>query len=397
MPVETAKPTETPLSAPDAELTGISRAFDIGARKIERNLPDLVAEPASWGFDVGGDYASRAQGFHEISNWTTSFFTGMALVAFLRTGDERLVSQVEALDGLYREKLEIHARETMHDLGFLYSLYSVALYKVTGKAEHRETGLKAAETLATRFVSQGGYLRAWGRIDEPDTEYAGLAIIDSLMNLSLLYWASDESGDPRFREIAIKHTDTTLEHFIRDDHSVFHAFRFDPTGGHPLGGDNYCGRAVDSHWARGTSWAMYGFALGYQHTGDIRYWEAAIALSGNFASLLDEEGIPIWDFRLGDNEARLRDSSSAAVAVCAIQSLASQGQVSAAILECKSRMLAALCSDDYLDDSPACRGLLKQGQVGDGMGMAINAYTSWGDYFLLQALGSELGLSIDWW
>src|SRR6187549_690649 len=99
-------------------------------------------------------------------------------------------------------------------------------------------------------------------MDEESTDYAGLAIIDCMMNLSLLYWASEETGDPRFKEIAIRHSDTTLENFIRGDDSVYHSYRFDPLTGAPACGDNYCGRSIESHWARGTTWAMYGFALG---------------------------------------------------------------------------------------------------------------------------------------
>jgi len=389
--------TSTRQVVPLREERIFSDAFDLGVGKIRRNLPELVGTPASWGFAESGIYASRKQDFHEIENWTTSFFTGMALLANLRTGDENLVSQVEALDESYQEKLKNHAVETMHDLGFLYTLYSVALYQITGKSRHRDTGLRAAEVLAGRFVPDGGYLRAWGRVDELGTDFSGVAIIDSLMNLPLLYWASDESGDGRFRDVAIRHTDTTLEHFLRQDDSVFHAFRFDPESGQPLGGENYCGRAVDSHWARGTSWAMYGFSLGYQHTGDARYLEAAIALTEKYVSLLDDGNVPVWDFRLGEGEQQIRDSSSAAVAVCAIQKLMSQSMVSPRIFDCKQKMLLALCSVGYLDRSSDCSVLLKQGQVGAGLGKARNAYTSWGDYFFMQALGEEQGISATWW
>ncbi|MEP4078409.1 glycoside hydrolase family 88 protein [Haloferula sp.] len=375
----------------------LSGVFDLAVAKISKNLPALVASPASWGFDVSGDYANRDEGFHDIGNWTTSFFTGMALLGHLRTGEKELIEQVEALDERYQRKLDNHAVETMHDLGFLYSLYSVALYRLTGKAEHRDTGLRAAEVLAGRFISQGDYFRAWGSVDELDTDYNGLAIVDSLMNMPLLYWASNETGDGRFKDLAIRHTDTTLNHFLRKDDSVFHAFRFDSNSGEPLGGDNYCGRSVDSHWARGSSWAMYGFALAYKHTGDVRYLDAAIALTEKYVSLVDEEGVPVWDFRLHNGETRYRDSSSAAVAICAIQCLMTLGEVSSEVSECKNRMLMALCSDDYLDRSPECRGLLKQGQVGDGLGKARSVYTSWGDYYFMQALAGEIGLTTDWW
>jgi unsaturated chondroitin disaccharide hydrolase len=397
MAQESLEYTRISEAAPEQVERIFSDAFEIGVLKIRRNLPELVASPASWGFDVNGNYANRQEGFHEIGNWTTSFFTGMALLAYGKTGDGSLISLVEALEEPYRRKLENHAKETMHDLGFLYILYSVALYQLTGDLKHREMALEAAEALAARFVAAGEYIRAWGQVDEMDTDYTGLAIIDSLMNLSLLYWAFEETGEERFKELAVRHTDTTLKHFIRDDDSVFHAFRFDPETGDPLGGDNYCGRSVESHWARGTAWGMYGFSIGYQHTGDPRYRDAALALTEKYVSLLDDERIPIWDFVLGEGERLVRDSSSAAIAVCAIQSLIREGEVPVEISRYKSEMLRALCSEKYLDRDPECRGLLKRGQVGDGFGKVISTYTSWGDYFFMQALAGELGMDVDWW
>lgn len=233
-------------------------------------------------------------------------------------------------------------------------------------------------------------------MDETGSDYAGLAIIDCMMNLPLLYWASEESGDPQFRDIAVRHSDTTLKAFIREDDSVYHAFRFDQDG-QPADGENYCGRGVDSHWARGTAWAMYGFALGYRHTGDERYLEASLRVSRKFISLLDDEVVPVWDFRLPAGEHSLRDSSAAAIAACAIQELESLGKAEPAMTRAKKALLERLLSPDYLDENPVCRGVLKQSEVGDGVGKARSAYTSWGDYYFMEALGRELGISVTWW
>ena len=362
------------------------------------NLPQLASQPASWAFDKKGNYAAWNEGFFEIGNWTSSFFTGMAVLAYLHTGDRDILARLEPLNSLYEQKVAgDHASETMHDLGFLYSLYSVALYQVTGEERHRQSGLRAAELLANRFVPEGNYIRAWGRMDENDSDYVGLAIIDCLMNMPLLYWASEESKDERFREIAIRHTDTTLKHFIREDFSVFHAYRFDPVTGVPVGGDNYCGRHVDSQWARGTAWAMYGFALAYRHTTDIRFLKASLDVTQNFISNLDDEIIPVWDFRLEAGDTPLRDSSAAAVAICAIQELEAIDQSSPQISSIKHLLLDRLCSSDYLDTNPQCHGILKHGEVGDGIGKARSAYTSWRDYYFMEALAREAGIPVTWW
>lgn len=372
-------------------------AFDICVAKTRRNIRDLHTHPTSWAFAPDGDYTKWNEDFHEIGNWTTSFFTGMAILAWQDTRDESFLTGLENLLPLYQEKLAKHSVETMHDIGFLYSLYSIALHNLTGDGRHRLLAIHAAVTLAARFIPEGNYIRAWGRMDEQDTDYAGLAIIDCMMNVPLLYWAARELQDRRFSDIAIRHSDTTLRHFIRPDDSVYHSFRFHPETGAPTGGDNYCGRTIGSQWARGTAWAMYGFALGHRHTGDASYLDAALRVTRKFVSQLDGEIVPVWDFRLEPGEPPLRDSSAAAVAVCAIQELQSQGLANKKMIAAKDAMLGRLCSPDYLDRDLSCRGILRHGQVGEGVGKARAAYTSWGDYYFMEGLARELGQPVTWW
>ena len=391
--------TPAVVTTPVSASTSLRRALDLCIAKTRRNIEALADRPTTWAFAVNGHYPEWNEGFYEIGNWTSSFITGMALLAWRETEDEHFIRQVERLEPWYAAKVGEHAADTMHDIGFLYSLYSVALHKLTGEARHRELGLKAAEVLAGRFIPQGNYIRAWGRMDEPDTDYAGLAIIDCMMNLPLLYWAAEETGESRFKEIAIRHSNTTLRWFVRPDDSVYHSYRFDPVLGSPAGGDNYCGRGIESHWARGTTWAMYGFAMGYRYTGDSDYLGAALRVARKFISLLDDELVPVWDFRLeSDNGApRIRDSSAAAVAVCAFQELEALGAADESITATKRALLERLCSDDYLDHDLAIEGVLKHGQVGDGVGYAKCAYTSWGDYYLMEALAREMGGKETWW
>jgi unsaturated chondroitin disaccharide hydrolase len=389
--------TPAVVTLPAAAATSLRRAFDLCVAKTRRNIEALAGRPATWAFAVDGSYSGLDEGFYEIGNWTSSFITGMALLAWRETEDEHFIRQVERLEPWYAAKVGEHAAETMHDLGFLYSLYSVALHKLTGEAHHRELGLKAAHVLAGRFIPQGNYIRAWGRMDELESDYAGLAIIDCMMNLPLLYWAAEESGNARFREIAIHHSNTTLRWFVRPDASVFHSYRFDPVLGSPTGGDNYCGRGIETHWARGTAWAIYGFAMGYRYTGNSDYLAAALRMARKFISLLDNEIVPVWDFQLESDAPVIRDSSAAAVVVCAFQELEAVGAADESISSIKRVMLERLCSDDYLDHDLAVEGVLKHGQVGDGVGKAKSAYTSWGDYYLMEALAREMGMKETWW
>ena len=376
-------------------VAGFREAFDTCVAKTRGNLPAMVKSGTTWAFDADGMYDRWPEGFFEIGNWTTSFFTGMGLLAWLGTGEKDFLTDLKTCADVYAAKVEgAHAANTMHDLGFLYSLQAVALYQTTGGTRFRETGLRAAETLAARFVEKGGYIRAWGRMDE--TEYEGLAIIDCLMNMPLLYWATRETDEARFREMAVRHTDTTLEHFVREDGSVYHAYRFSEDG-KPVAGDNHCGNTVESHWARGAAWAMYGLAAGYKHTGDPRYLEGSLKVARKFVASLDGEMVPVWDFRLAKDGEPLRDSSAAAISVCAIQLLEEMAKADASLAGAKDGMLERLVSPDYLDTDPARQGVLKHGQVGDGVGRAKAAYTSWGDYFLMEALARELGIGVTWW
>lgn len=389
--------TPSLATQPAAAQSSVHRGFDLCVSKIRQNIRDLATKPKTWAFAMDGAYENWDEGFFEIGNWTSSFFTGMSLLAWQHTEEEHFLSETLRLQSFYQEKLEgENAPNNMHDLGFLYSLYSVALYKLTGDVVHRDLGVKAAEALAARFIADGNYIRAWGRMDDV-SDYEGLAIIDCMMNLPLLYWATEVTGDQKFREIAIRHSDTTLNNFLRADDSVFHSYRFDIVTGAPARGDNYCGRAVDSKWARGTTWAMYGFAMGYRYTSNPLYLDASLRLTKKFISLLDEEVVPVWDFALEDGEPLLRDSSAAAVAVCAIQELVGLGEATPEMITAKNALVGRLCSEDYLDADPNCRGVLKFSEVGDGVGKARSAYTSWGDYYFMEGLAREMGMSVTWW
>lgn len=396
-------PTDV-IASHAAILKHLGRAFDVAVSKTRTNLPDMVRQPTTWSVAADGDYTKWNESFFDIGNWTNGFFAGMAMLAWQRSGDDSFLKQLEALEPLFQAKLEGgNAGNTMHDLGFLYSPYAVALFKKTGDARWRDLALKAAETLTGRFMEKGGYFRAWGRMDEIGTDYDGLAIIDCLMNMPLLHWASEATGNPKFHDMAIRHTDTTLANFVREDASVYHAFRFDLTTGKPDRPDNYCGHFPESHWARGTTWAMYGFALAYRHSGDRRYLHASQNITRKFISCLDEELVPLWDFRLSPGYPPLRDSSAAAVAACAIQELEDLEAADAEMIGVKQQLIERLLSPAYFDENPAVRGILKNGQIGDGADgerhfyQAINAYTSWGDYYLMEALGRELGLTVNWW
>jgi unsaturated chondroitin disaccharide hydrolase len=375
----------------------LKKAFDLCVGKTRGNIKRLADEPKAAPWALDGDYFAHKEGFYEIGNWTASFFTGMALIAWHQTEDEYFLKQVLRLAPAYREKVFTRFLDTHHDLGFLYSLYSLALYKLTDDQQHREVALRAAEVLSQRFNEKGNFIRAWGRMDETvspiGSEMAqtdNMCIVDCMMNLPLLYWASNETGKMKYRDIAVRHANMVLKYFIRSDHSLWHAYRFNPQTGVPIGPENFCGRSVDSYWARGTAWAIYGFALSYHYTQDKQHLDAAVKLARKFIEQLDAELLPVWDFRLPANAEPVRDASAAAVMVCGIQELAKHHAADEAMLNVKNALLSRICRDDCLDANPECRGVLKGGYGGLG-------YSSWGDYFLMEALARELFQFEPWW
>ena len=374
------------------------RAFELCVAKTRGNIKLLADDPKSAAWAVDGNYFDFKEGFFEIGNWTSSFFTGMALLAWRETEDEFFLQQTLRLVEAYREKACVRFLDVHHDAGFLYSLYSVALHKLTGDKEHQETGIAAARALAQRFNEKCDFIRAWGRVDEPVGQIVqgfvqtdNMAIIDCLMNLPLLHWAGKQSGDKKFSNIAVRHADMALKYFIRPDDTVNHAFRFDLKTGQPLGAENYCGFNKDSYWARGAAWAVYGLALSHGYTGDRKYLEAAVRIAHKFVTQLDVEVVPVWDFWLPAGEEPVRDASAAAVMVCGIQELAKHGAADRELLEVKRVLLDRICSADYLDDNPTCQGVLK-----NGYGNRV-AYSSWGDYFLMEAVSRELGMGEPFW
>ena len=277
------KSSESKMAVSTGPIQGenaLKRAFDLFVRKTQGNIKQLADSPKSAAWATDGNYFAHKEGFYEIGNWTSSFFTGMALLAWRETEDEYFLQQALRLAPAYRKKVFTHFIDTHHDLGFLYMLYSVALYKLTGGREHRETGLRAAEILYHRFNQKAGFIRAWGHANTAEQD--NLAIIDCMMNLPLLYWAATELGDRKYHDAANDHARVTLKYFIRPDDSVYHAYRFDLKSGQAIRGDNYCGRSLDSHWARGTAWAIYGFALSYRYTGNEKYLDASVRLARKF-------------------------------------------------------------------------------------------------------------------
>lgn len=233
-------------------------------------------------------------------DWIAGFWPGILWLVYEETEEDRLKELAVQCESQISRTLWDSFGLLHHDVGFMFELSSVRQYEQLKEEEAREHGLMAASLLAGRFNPAGGFIRAWPNWGGED--HTGWAIIDCMMNLPLLYWASGELADPRFRHIAELHADTVLREFIQADGSVHHIVCFDPVTGERLEALAGQGYAADSAWSRGAAWALYGFALSYRYTGRDRYLEAARKVAAFFLENLPEDKVPYWDFRLPEHE-----------------------------------------------------------------------------------------------
>jgi unsaturated chondroitin disaccharide hydrolase len=242
----------------------------------------------------------------------------MLYLAWESTGDNIFAKAEKSLVPGFRDRLDRSIETETHDLGFLYTLSCVALWRLFGNTTARETAIRAADMLLRRYHEKAGIIQAWGNPDDPAQQ--GRIIIDCAMNLPLLYWASGETGDPRYREAAARHINTANRYIIRENWSRYHTYFFDTETGEPLRGNTAQGYSDDSCWARGQVWGIYGNALSYQYLEDPLLRENGRGLARYFLNRLPEDLTVYWDmiFTDGDEE---RDSSAAAIAVCGLLEL----------------------------------------------------------------------------
>ena len=248
--------------------------------------------------------------------WTNGFFGGMMWLMYRETGNNVYMDTAKVQGNLVNRIFENY-NWLDHDVGFLWHLTSGADYRITGDKSSRTSNLLAAASLASRYNINGKYIRAW---NADDSKY--LSIIDCLMNLSLLYWASDEVKDNRFSLIAKSHADMSLRDHIREDGSVNHMVIHDSENGDFV--ENLAGQgfSVDSCWTRGLAWAVYGMFISYIHTGEKRYLDASVKCADYFIeNVKASDWLPPADFN-APKEYFAYDSTAGACTACALLELA---------------------------------------------------------------------------
>ena len=279
-------------------------------KKIETEAVRLTGTIPYMG--IKGKYDNKLDS--NIFWWTNGFYSGMLWQLYHVTKKEIFKKEAENIECYLDEALEKYTGLD-HDMGFMWLHTAVANYRLTSNEKSKIRGLKAANLLAGRFNIAGSYIQAWNH--KP-----GWVIVDSLMNIPLLYWASEESENPRYKQIAMAHADTLLDVLVREDGSVGHIGEFNAETGEfiqQIGGQGY---SAESSWTRGQAWAIYGYALSYHHTKEVRYLNAAKKIANNFITHCSQtDYLTLVDFNAPYDELKY-DASAGVCAACGMLEIA---------------------------------------------------------------------------
>lgn len=327
----------------------------------------------------------------DISWWTNGFWGGLMWLMHIGTGNDvyKLSAEKneEFLDEALKEFFGLH-----HDVGFMWHLTAGVNYRFTGNESSKVRAMYAASILASRYNANGKFLRAW------NTE-ASVTIIDSMMNIPLLYWASRETGDPRFKQIAMNHADTTILNHIRPDGSVKHICEYDAETGECTGHRAGQGYSKDSSWSRGQAWALYGFTLSYIHTGKEEYLNVAKKVAHYFISNVCDDYLPKADFR-SPKEPVLYDMTAGSCAAAGLIELARnvsefEGKIYYdAALKLLKTMDKNFCNYDENIDHIVEMGTERWTDDPDKIGVTANIPIIYGDYYFAEAIYKLKGFDL---
>ncbi len=326
-----------------------------------------------------------------LSWWTNGFWGGMLWQLYGATGQNIYRERAEHVESELDWALE-NFEGLHHDVGFMWQLTAVADYKVTGNPVSRRRALHAASLLAGRYNPSGHFIRAW------NLDKTGWMIIDCMMNLSLLYWASEETTDPRFRQIADRHAETAMRVLMREDGSCSHIAVLNPDTGELLDTPAGQGYAPGSSWSRGQAWAIYGFALAYRHSGQKEYLDTAKRAAHYFiANTAMTGGVPLVDFRAPEDPV-IVDTTAGACAACGLLEIeAHVPHLEKGLYHYHSeKMLDALikghCNFNQEED-----GILQDGTAAYHCKEDVEVPIIYGDYFLTEAILRLSGQALTIW
>ncbi|SFS69399.1 Glycosyl Hydrolase Family 88 [Porphyromonadaceae bacterium NLAE-zl-C104] len=322
-------------------------------------------------------------------DWRSGFFPGSVWYLYELSGDttlmEKAVKYTEAIEDA--QYLTSH-----HDIGFIIETSFGNGLRLTGNEAYRDIIVQSAKSLATRFREQPGVIQSWDsdRGWQGERGWECPVIIDNMMNLELLFNATELSGDSLYYNIAVSHADRTLEEHFRPDGSTFHVIDYDLEDGSVRNRHTAQGYSHESAWSRGQAWAIYGYSMCYRETGEQRYLDQAIK---SFEFLRDhpdmpEDLIPYWDMDAPDIPDALRDVSAATVIASALYEMSTFATPDAIFYKAYAdKIIASLSTDSYKAELGTNGNFLLKHSVGSiPHDNEIDTPLNYADYYFLEAL-----------
>ncbi|MBQ3699955.1 MAG: glycoside hydrolase family 88 protein, partial [Prevotella sp.] len=285
--------------APKAESFDVNKALDYCTSQVSKALDALHDVEGGYDFTMEprnileGDTVWNCRKA-SAEEWCSGFWPGVLWMDYTYTKDDSIRKVAEG----YTASLNFLAERPVydHDLGFLVINSFLKGYEATGNEEYKRIALAAADTLATLYNNKVGTILSWPRHVK---DYGGHnTIMDNMINLELLFWASENGGSQRLRDIAVSHADTTMRYHFREDGSCYHVAVYDTLTGNFIKGVTHQGYADSSMWARGQSWAIYGYTMVYRFTKEQRFLDHAQKVTDIYLKRLHEtsdDWVPIWD------------------------------------------------------------------------------------------------------
>ena len=314
-----------------------------------------------------------------IADWTSGFFPGSLWYAYELTGDEELKKRAIEYTNILNPIRELKGT---HDVGFMMNCSYGNALRLAPNDTIKAVLVETADNLCARFNPEIGCIRSWdfGAWNFP-------VIIDNMMNLDLLFYATRLTGDDKYKELALTHARTTMKNHFRDDYSSYHVVSYNNDGTV----EKKCthqGKSDASSWARGQAWGLYGYTSCYRESKDVQFLRQA----ENIASLImrrvkTEDAVPLWDYDAPDTPQTPRDASAAAITASALIELSTLVEDGQAYMEYAGKLLKSLSSDGYLAKPGTNRGFILMHSTGSlPNGSEIDTPLNYADYYYLEAL-----------
>jgi unsaturated chondroitin disaccharide hydrolase len=314
--------------------------------------------------------------------WSSGFFAGCLWYLWEHTGDDRFRVQAEKWTaGMEKEKFN---REN-HNNGFMMLTSFGNAWRLTGKEEYRAVLIESARSLASLYNPGLNLIKAM----DGGQNWKFPVIVDTMVNLELLFWAAKNGGDPLWRSLAEKHALRTARDHVRSDGSTCQLIDYDPGNGSIVKYDTLCGLSGKSAWARGQGQAIYGFAVAYRETGNPVFLHTARRLADFFISRLPPDKVPYWDFRDPGIPNVIRDSSAATVAAVGLLELIRQTGDSRERERYHTvaiEIIRSLCTPAYLAIDTPSRGILLHATWKKPSDPQADTSLIWGDYYFIETL-----------